>query len=396
MKPPYPMNNLNYTTSRPTDLAGLEGRGTLVQDQTDEIMFSMSPTKMPSKILTGFRDNFNTNNRLTLDSGGFDLLLEPERADEFDVDSLINKVKTVGLHEQDSIMTLDFPVPTGNAITTEEVIRRQQLTTGYYEKMKNGLDSQVHPIIHGRDHEELKHHLQGYDLESGQTVAIGSNLALLKPRIYKCIGKGKGQEKPTDLPTMHDTWQRIMEGISLLKKEDQQVFALGMGGQRASQVAYLLGANEVDATSWWNFAMTRKMMLHEIGKDIHVGTDSANYTSEDVAYIKSLWNNDDYPLSQALTGLTWDQLWTGLRGPNLAKKGGLDGTALRAIHNIWSSDEDAKTCSEFADDPDGLAAFLVNRDQSKNNQFRKRIHTAMHYIGGNATVQAKLHNFSRF
>ena len=191
----------------------------------------MSPTKMPRKLLDGFRNHFREENRLTLDSGGFDLLLDPGRADEFDVDELIDRVNRLGLLEQDTIMSLDFPVPHGDAIpiTSQEVLRRQKLTTSYYEQMKRKLPIDVHPIVHGRNYSEMKTHLGQYDLAANQMVAFGSNLALLKPRLYKCIGNGKGQTK-TKIPKLKDTWERIMEGILLLRKNEQNVFALGMGG----------------------------------------------------------------------------------------------------------------------------------------------------------------------
>lgn len=387
----------NFTTARPTYLGGTEGYKELAQHQTEELMFSMSPTKMPHKLLDGFRNHFRDENRLTLDSGGFDLLLDPERADEFDVDELIDRVNRLGLLEQDTIMSLDFPVPHGDAIpiTSQEVLRRQKLTTSYYEQMKRKLPIDVHPIVHGRNYSEMKTHLGQYDLAANQMVAFGSNLALLKPRLYKCIGNGKGQTK-TKIPKLKDTWDRIMEGILLLRKNEQNVFALGMGGQRASQVAFLLGAKEVDATSWWGYAMTGKMMLHELGKGVHVRDKHQNYTSTDVAYIKSLWKDDEYPLSQAQTGLDWKTTWKGLRGPNEARKGGLDGTTMRALHNIWSSDLDAQTCSDFAGDPDGLAKFLIGRDQMKTTQFEKRVLLALKHVGSEATVQAKLMNYSKF
>ena len=69
---------------------------------------------------------------------------------------------------------------------------------------------------------------------------------------------------------------------------------------------------------------------------------------------------------------------------------------MRALHNIWSSDLDAQTCSNFADDPDGLAKFLIGRDQMKTTQFEKRVLLALKHVGSEATVQAKLHNFSKF
>ena len=117
------------------------------------------------------------------------------------MDELIDRVNRLGLLEQDTIMSLDFPVPHGDAIpiTSQEVLRRQKLTTSYYEQMKRKLPIDVHPIVHGRNYSEMKTHLGQYDLAANQMVAFGSNLALLKPRLYKCIGNGKGQTK-TKIP----------------------------------------------------------------------------------------------------------------------------------------------------------------------------------------------------
>ena len=51
----YPMLKMtNFTTARPTYLGGTEGYKELAQHQTEELMFSMSPTKMPRKLLDGF------------------------------------------------------------------------------------------------------------------------------------------------------------------------------------------------------------------------------------------------------------------------------------------------------------------------------------------------------
>ena len=72
-------------------------------------------------------------NRLTLDSGGFDLLLDPERADGLDVDELIDRVNRLGLLEQDTIMSLDFPVPHGDAIPI--TLTRGVATTETHNKL---------------------------------------------------------------------------------------------------------------------------------------------------------------------------------------------------------------------------------------------------------------------
>ena len=68
---------------------------------------------------------------------------------------------------------------------------------------------------------------------------------------------------------------------------------------------------------------------------------------------------------------------------------------MRALHNIWSSDLDAQTCSDFAGDPDGLARFLIRRDQMKTTQFEKRVTLVMKHIGSEATVQSNLMNYTK-
>ena len=112
-----------------------------------------------------------------------------------------------------------------------------------------------------------------------------------------------------------------MEGILLLRKNEQNVFALGMGGNEPPKLPSCLEQKKLMQHHGWGYAMTGKMMLHELGKGVHVRDKHQNYTSTDVAYIKSLWKDDEYPLSQGSNGvLIGKTTWKGLRGPNEARK----------------------------------------------------------------------------
>ena len=120
----YPMLKMtNFTTARPTYLGGAEGYKELAQHQTEELMFSMSPTKMPHKLLDGFRNHFREENRLTLDSGGFDLLLDPGRADEFDVDELIFDEKVLYISDKCILILLFYIRQHKDHITYDHMVK---------------------------------------------------------------------------------------------------------------------------------------------------------------------------------------------------------------------------------------------------------------------------------
>ena len=68
-------------------------------------------TVIPMKRLNGFHDeNFDSNQQIAKDSGGFALLKDPTLAEELDVESLQSKDTLNSVSKTTICMTLDFPI----------------------------------------------------------------------------------------------------------------------------------------------------------------------------------------------------------------------------------------------------------------------------------------------
>ena len=102
-------------------MAKLEGRKWKVTDMTDTLL----TTVIPMKRLNGFHDeNFDSNQQIAKDSGGFALLKDPTLAEELDVESLIQRHIEFGVKDNDMRMTLDFPIPRCLPFDKNEVVKR--------------------------------------------------------------------------------------------------------------------------------------------------------------------------------------------------------------------------------------------------------------------------------
>ena len=331
----------NYTS----ETACLIGKRPMdIRDQTDTILISVD-----KKLEDGYSNKL-TRNRVAKDSGGFHFLQNPDAAADFDVNTLVETHRRIGVNDNDIIIAGDFPVPRFADLSDAEVAMRQQTSVDWFNEMKQEIPQTI-PVIHGRNAVEVLNHLNEYHVDG--MVGFGSNLAQATHRVMSRIGAAKA-DSTNPLVSKEDLWRVIIETSEGLVREDRKFFLLGAGGMNAAKVATMLGAECVDATSWRLNAMTRRLMDAEHGRFIKVGRTSTVHKEWADSHLRSVHMEDDYPFGLA-SDYNYDEMLA------LLSADGANATTARGIHNIWELDRDAKELSEMADDPDRLNRHILKQ-----------------------------------
>ncbi len=340
---------VNYTSEHTAQMGCKDWN---IADVTDHILVALT-----DNLTKGWHyENFTEDNKVAKDSGGFQLLMNPLLAKDFDVKALIARHIEVGFGLNDTIISADFPIHRGRigGLSDEETLLRQITSTEWYIQMKAEIPQTV-PVVHGRTAEDIKKHLEMYELDEKDEVCLGSNLAQAKPRVYDHLKKG-GQRTgpPTRRPTTTELWMEAIDMMAEVRNNERPVFLLGAGGMNAAPIAALLGATSVDATSWRLNAMMRKIFCSDHGRYIKMGL-GANYEQEWATdFLRERLEDDKYPFA----GMTFEELVRALRLPGAA------GTEVCKLHNIYEMDRDATRVSEYEGDPDGLTSMLEERFNS--------------------------------
>tara|TARA_B100000927_G_scaffold288753_1_gene283941 strand:- start:1441 stop:2577 length:1137 start_codon:yes stop_codon:yes gene_type:complete len=373
----------NYTSDKATWISGeAGGRKWKVTDMTDTLL----TTVIPMKRLKGFHDeNFDSNQQIAKDSGGFALLKDPTLAEELDVESLIQRHVEFGVKDNDMRMTLDFPIPRCLPFDRNEVVKRQFMTALWWEEMEKSLPGTI-PIFHGRNREEVIEHREMYNMDD-RLFAFGSNLAQSTYTQMDEMGRERKKPKKT-LVQREKLWEVITDVSKELREWNQPWFLLGAGGMKASQLAWIHGASFVDGTSWRMSAMHHQLMLPEIGRYAYIGYKRNNTEKENIKnYLMYLWNEvEDWPFHKDKSNLTlYEVLKAMTNGTGVA-------TGLRAQHNIWALDRDAAFATSFAGDPEGYARHLLEIN-GHDGRFRKLVKKAIVSVK-DASIQQNLLNYT--
>jgi hypothetical protein len=331
------MNMDNYASE---NVMMIDKRKFTMEDLTSRVLVTIN-----AKLPRGWHDEtFKKTTRVAKDSGGFKLLQEPQLAESFSVDRLIDEHNRIGYGANDIIVSADFPVPNDAGLPSREVRARQVTSVDWYEQMKEKIPQTV-PVLHGRTTREIEAHMEMY----GETemVCVGSNLALGTPsNVVGRLGQGKKRGEASQVVSKENLWKRIIETMKIL--DDRDVFLLGAGGMNAAPIAALLGATAVDATSWRVNAMLKQVFATDYGRFIKVGSRNDNMDklwAQD--FLESRTTDESYPFF----GMNLKGLQRLLRTSNDA----------RSVHNLWESQNDATRVSEFESDPEGLHQMLKQR-----------------------------------
>tara|TARA_B100001287_G_scaffold276629_1_gene288316 strand:- start:6858 stop:7988 length:1131 start_codon:yes stop_codon:yes gene_type:complete len=365
----------NYTS----ETASLIGKRPLdIRNHTETILITVD-----NKLEDGYSKKLSSN-RVAKDSGGFKFLMEPEKAEDFDVNTLVESHRRIGLNDNDIIIAADFPIPRFANLTDEEVINRQQTSCDWYTEMKEVIPQTI-PVIHGRNAKEILYHLNNYNTDG--MVGFGSNLAQSTHRVMSRIGAAK-TDSTKPLVSKSDLWQVIIEASEELLQQDRKFFLLGAGGMNAAKIATMLGAECVDATSWRLNAMTRRLMDAEHGRFIKVGRDSTLHKEWADSHLRKAHQEDDHPFGYA-KGYAFDEMIA------LLSADGAEATTARGLHNIWELDRDAKELSEMADDPDRLKQHILNQWQGTgyHHSLNKKILAQAYDIRKGASPADEFINF---
>ena len=329
---------------------------------------------------------FKHNTKVAKDSGGFQFLMNPEKAEGFDVDRLIRDHHRVGFGKQDIIITADVPIPTGVELDGTTITKRQNQTISWFDEMRKTIP-QTAPVLHGQTVQQIKGHLEMYGLNDSELVCLGSNLAQAQTRVMDRVGKGKerGKETTKKVPKLQ-LWKRNIECIKQLG--EHPLFLLGAGGMNAAPIAALLGAECVDASSWRLNGMMRQIYDTKHGRFIKCGTKTRNIEKPIFQdFLKERLADEDY----IFHGMNVEDLTRGFSADGTA------GTEMRCYHNLWELNRDAEVVSEFEDDPCGLVNMLKKRWSSSgwtDHQNLKILDMAAKAVNY-ASVQKSLFNFAR-
>jgi hypothetical protein len=366
-----------------SDNAEMIGQRTVnISELTDTVLVTL---------VEGLPDNwhhktFKRKTKVAKDSGGFQFLLNPEKAVGFDVDRLIQDHHRVGFGTNDIIITADVPIPTGIALEASIIKERQQQTVSWFDQMRESI-SQTVPVLHGQTPREVKEHLAMFGLNDKEMVCLGSNLAQGQTRVMDRVGGGKQRGKKTTkkIPRIK-LWERNIECIKQMG--ENPLFLLGAGGMNAAPIAALLGAEAVDASSWRLNGMMRQIYDTEHGRFIKCGTKQRNIERPIFQdFLKGRLQEEDYPFF----GMTVKNLTRAFSA------NGTIGTEMRSYHNLWETNRDAKVISTFEDDPDGLVRMLEKRWTSSgwtDHQNLKILKMAASAVK-HASVPRELANFAR-
>jgi len=366
-----------------SDNAEMIGQRTVnISELTDTVLVTL---------VEGLPDNwhhktFKRKTKVAKDSGGFQFLLNPEKAVGFDVDRLIQDHHRVGFGTNDIIITADVPIPTGIALEASIIKERQQQTVSWFDQMRESI-SQTVPVLHGQTPREVKEHLAMFGLNDKEMVCLGSNLAQGQTRVMDRVGGGKQRgKKTTKKIPRRALWKRNIECIKQV--EETPLFLLGAGGMNAAPIAALLGATAVDASSWRLNGMMRQIYDTEHGRFIKCGTKQRNIERPIFQdFLKGRLQEEDYPFF----GMTVKNLTRAFSA------NGTIGTEMRSYHNLWETNRDAKVISTFEDDPDGLVRMLEKRWTSSgwtDHQNLKILKMAASAVK-HASVPRELANFAR-
>lgn len=330
---------------------------------------------------------FKYNTKVAKDSGGFQFLMNPEKAEGFDVDRLIRDHHRVGFGKQDIIITADVPIPTGVELDSATITNRQVQTTTWFERMRKTIP-QTAPVLHGQTVRQIRNHFDMYSLNDSELVCLGSNLAQGQTRVMDRVGKGKqrGKETKNLIPKLK-LWKRNIDCIKQLG--ENPLFLLGAGGMNAAPIAALLGAECVDASSWRLNGMMRQIYDTKHGRYIKCGTKKSRNIESPIFqdFLKERLTDDDY-------------IFHGMNVEDLTRAFSADGTVgteMRCYHNLWELKRDAEVISEFEDDPCGLVNMLKKRWSSSgwtDHQNLKILDMAAQAVNY-ASVQKSLYNFAR-
>jgi hypothetical protein len=371
----------NYTSEQ---TAMMGSKNWNIADVTDSVLVTLT-----DKLTEGWHfDNFSEENLVAKDSGGFELLMNPTLAKDFDVNGLIQRHKEVGFGPNDTIISADFPIPRQDGLTNEETLRRQITSKEWFDYMKSEISVTV-PVVHGRTPDDVARHIDMYELDENQEVCFGSNLAQAKGRVYDSLKKGGQKPKQRGIrPSTTALWFDAIDMMSEVRNNERPVFLLGAGGMNAAPIAALLGAKSVDATSWRLNAMMKKIFCTDHGRFINVGRDRVNYDQPwATEFLKERLQDDKYPFA----GMTFEELIQAFKLPGAAS------TEVCKLHNIYELDRDAERLSDFSGDPTGLAKMLHKRFSStwvdRNNL--KVLDRAYSSVGGDASVQDGTSNYKR-
>jgi hypothetical protein len=367
----------------------LEKRPWDITEYTDSILIKL--TDIPDTTEGGWHQRvFKPQTKVAKDSGGFAFLRDPELAENFSVQELIEKHRRVGITDTDDIISADFPIPRYTNIPQAEVERRHQISVDWHQEMTSEIPTAM-PVLHGRMAADIVHHYEMYGLSDGEPVALGSNLSQGTSRVMSRIGaNAKPQPSEGRKVGRYELWTTITDMMSTIRHNP--VFLLGAGGMNAAPIAALLGARAVDATSWSLNAMSRAIFCTDQGQFIRFGTvrPNADQTwAED--FLATRLKDESYPLCTDRTGLNLKDL------KHLFTSDGSKACELRMIHNISELDRDTEMISEYAGDPDGLADLLRKRYNTgwKDTMNLKILDMALASIRGDATVQTSLTNYSQ-
>lgn len=370
---------VNYTSEHTAQMGAKEWN---IADVTDSVLVTLTDNLRPGWHF----ENFTNDHFVAKDSGGFELLMNPEKAEGFDVEGLIERHKEVGFGPNDTIISADFPIPRKEGISNKETLQRQLTSKVWYDQMKAEIPLTV-PVVHGRTAEDIEAHMEMYELDETQEVCLGSNLAQAKPRVYDHLKKGGQATETIRRPSTTELWLEAIEMMAVVRNNERPVFLLGAGGMNAAPIAALLGATAVDATSWRLNAMMRKIFCSDHGRFIRLGM-KPNYEQDWAkAFLQDRLQDDYYPFA----GMTFEEL---IRAFQL---GGAAGTEVCKLHNIYEMDRDAKRVSEYEGDPDGLAAMLVTRYNStwRDHANLRVLDAALASVKSDATVSDNLSNHKR-
>lgn len=301
------------------------------------------------------QDTFESKTKVAKDSGGFQFLGQPELAETFDVDELIHNHKRIGFGRHDTIMSADFPIPTGVDMDKNEVIRRQMISVEWYDRMQSQIRQTI-PVLHGQTVQEILNHKDMYGLNSEKMVAVGSNLSQSTVPVMGRMKNGKLRGQKASVIPRNVIWQRIFEIMPDLDR--QEVFLLGAGGMNAAPLAALLGAKSVDATSWRLNAKMFAIYDTTHGRFIRCGSKNGNniMNQRHQEFLSMRLKDEDYPFyGMSLKDFT-----------KVLQLEGAKATEIRGIHNAWELKKDNEVYNEYEGDPEGLAKMLEKRWTSTN------------------------------
>ena len=360
----------------------------------ENVLMSAFPAYKTNKF-DNIKELFSDCN-LCYDSGGFQILMNPEKFDSVDPYKTLEVYERLQYGPDDLLIQLDLPTDFYDSLEKrQEWITKSAL---FYHQMKEQ-NKQVIPVVHGWTKKELEYSLESVSnpetisfgsyiatetrgtkaaigsygatqrVKPGvgnQYVGIGAYAAKEVPQITKAaVSSGSAEERQKFTPA-NIIYSRFGIAMSLLKKKGiDNILALGAGGLNMMHLAFAAGARMVDGSSW---RIASRFFSIFVPEKAHRSFSTKRRTStpfgkEDDKILRELHKESDYPFSD----LGYQELLDSLAADKKL------GFVTRAVHNAFVLQWEIKNiANKYANDPEGYWDYLINKRWEKSHHWRKR------------------------